>query len=427
MLESSNSVEKSLTWIRLLAETVAPMAGTMTAMEGNATNSSITDTLSSGSTGTSPPTTGPPSGLVFENRPGTTGDFEFAAFVLWYLFLVVCCVLPTCCAFRRRRMIEARIAAQHAAFERSLRQQNIIIWNNLQAQPDLDSEAVKEERSRRITEVLQATTLIVKAQDISELPTGKEPTNEVTETVDEDNDSTGSIQVDVELGDAPSDLDQDVMDTKLLTLPASGATGTTPEKPRIVPGGCAICLCAYEEGDSVTWSSCPDACPHAFHTECIIPWLAKSKDPKCPCCRQHFCFIEPITTISEPESNMTILTPFGLVPTAVATPVRQFPFFLRGAVRMPISTPDLAVDPAIPPTTTASGHVIGHPPTLNLSQPYRGPIAPTVSSTTWNRQQRTRQENFPSWMTRLADLSEASRTTTERSDDRQQSSSSSSS
>lgn len=32
--------------------------------------------------------------------------FEFLGFVAWYLFLVVCCIVPTACAYRRRRMQE---------------------------------------------------------------------------------------------------------------------------------------------------------------------------------------------------------------------------------------------------------------------------------------------------------------------------------
>jgi hypothetical protein len=29
---------------------------------------------------------------------------EFLGFVAWYLFLVVCCIVPTACAYRRRRI-----------------------------------------------------------------------------------------------------------------------------------------------------------------------------------------------------------------------------------------------------------------------------------------------------------------------------------
>jgi hypothetical protein len=57
---------------------------------------------------------------------------------------------------------------------------------------------------------------------------------------------------------------------------------------RTVPNCCAICLCAYEAGESIVWSS-TKKCPHAFHEECVVEWLVKMKDgTPCPCCRQEF-------------------------------------------------------------------------------------------------------------------------------------------
>jgi Ring finger domain len=57
---------------------------------------------------------------------------------------------------------------------------------------------------------------------------------------------------------------------------------------RSVPSVCAICLCQYGVGDTVTWST-ESACQHAFHRDCVIPWLSKKDEPKCPVCRQDFC------------------------------------------------------------------------------------------------------------------------------------------
>jgi len=70
----------------------------------------------------------------------------------------------------------------------------------------------------------------------------------------------------------------------------------TTSSMRLVSGSCAICLCPYVAGDEVTWS--PRAtCQHAFHSECIIPWLAKADAPTCPCCRQGYCDPIPIAQL----------------------------------------------------------------------------------------------------------------------------------
>jgi hypothetical protein len=104
--------------------------------------------------------------------------------------------------------------------------------------------------------------------------------------------STGHI---VAMHEGPEDLESpsspreyDIEETdhlQVLQLPADVTNGN-----RIVPGVCAICLCAYEAGDNVTWSG-EEVCQHAFHNDCLVPWLAKKDEPHCPVCRQAFCKI----------------------------------------------------------------------------------------------------------------------------------------
>ena len=98
---------------------------------------------------------------------------------------------------------------------------------------------------------------------------------------------SSSIAADEELGGMAS---EELDNNNALTLPSNAPNGS-----RMVPGGCAICLCPYEPDDQVTWSN-QEKCQHAFHSECIIPWLAKKQEPRCPCCRQEYCVVMPLLT-----------------------------------------------------------------------------------------------------------------------------------
>lgn len=78
---------------------------------------------------------------------------------------------------------------------------------------------------------------------------------------------------------------------KRLELPRAGLTSSN--ETRFVSPSCIVCLCDYEVGEGVVWSSNP-ACDHAFHAECIERWLLKQRGrPLCPCCRRDFV-IDPL-------------------------------------------------------------------------------------------------------------------------------------
>ena len=73
------------------------------------------------------------------------------------------------------------------------------------------------------------------------------------------------------------------VDAKLyLRLPVNDETGNL----RIVDGQCAICFSEYEPDDKVVRAGL-EPCQHAFHADCILPWLAFGKK-RCPTCRQWF-------------------------------------------------------------------------------------------------------------------------------------------
>lgn len=94
--------------------------------------------------------------------------YEFVAFLLWYLFLVLCCVIPTCCAYRRRRILESRLA-QHQ-FDLQQRQQhqfnghpNFLLLDQISSsasQARRNSEQYRMVRKEKIGQTLDTTSLV---------------------------------------------------------------------------------------------------------------------------------------------------------------------------------------------------------------------------------------------------------------------------
>ncbi|CAJ1951862.1 unnamed protein product [Cylindrotheca closterium] len=233
----------------------------------------------------------------------TRNSVEFIAFLLWYSFLVFCCVLPTCCAYRRRQML-MQLQREEAEFEQRyfFGGGQFAVGGGNQIGNGMDEEEARAERTSRISTALKATSFVVEEKDILE---NKEylAGNTNLGTCSEDR-KEAAIQVDEELGAV---VDRDMMDQNVLQLPSGGENAG-----RLVPGGCAICLDTYRAGDEVIWSP-ESSCHHAFHQDCIVPWLTKKEEPKCPCCRQTFCDVEPVRAEASP--NNTGLSPFGLIPS----------------------------------------------------------------------------------------------------------------
>lgn len=55
------------------------------------------------------------------------------------------------------------------------------------------------------------------------------------------------------------------------------------------PKTCPICCEDYVKGDDIAWSK-NEGCCHAFHTDCIVPWLMDHEE--CPMCRSDYICIE---------------------------------------------------------------------------------------------------------------------------------------
>lgn len=96
---------------------------------------------------------------------------------------------------------------------------------------------------------------------------------------------------DTEHHEAETDVESQ---TGLIEIPSTGV---------VFPNCCAVCLCPYEVGETVVWSTNPN-CQHAFHDECIIQWLTKMrKGEPCPCCRQQFVDLSPEGSSSAKENK----------------------------------------------------------------------------------------------------------------------------
>jgi len=98
------------------------------------------------------------------SRSAGRDAYEFVAFLLWYLFLVLCCVVPTCCAYRRRRLVEARIAHQQASVNR-IERQNLFILSSLRHSQQ-HTDQIQEQRGEKLKEKLRYCTLVRRRLDV---------------------------------------------------------------------------------------------------------------------------------------------------------------------------------------------------------------------------------------------------------------------
>lgn len=118
---------------------------------------------------------------------------------------------------------------------------------------------------------------------------------------DEDDDNDGEelpTATDIPLPSA----DEIDFDNTFIEIPEPGFCTNEEKKKRIrlVPNVCSICLCNYEVGNDIVWSS-NEFCEHVFHKMCIEQWLMKQREgPLCPCCRRDFV-IDPFDLEDEEE------------------------------------------------------------------------------------------------------------------------------
>jgi hypothetical protein len=121
-------------------------------------------------------------------------------------------------------------------------------------------------------------------------------------SLDIENTGKENDETDIQLRDASGkSID---LDNLFVEIPAPGLSVTpNSKKLRLVPNLCTICLCNYEIGTDIVWSS-NSVCDHAFHFECIEQWLMNQRDgPLCPCCRRDF-IIDPYDLDEDNEEKI---------------------------------------------------------------------------------------------------------------------------
>lgn len=105
-------------------------------------------------------------GSTGETGEDGTNSYQFAAFVLWYVVLVLCCLVPTYCEYRRRRMVESRLAQHHFDLQQLQQQQLnghanfLLLDRGANSQSIANNEEYRRIRIEKIRERLQATTLV---------------------------------------------------------------------------------------------------------------------------------------------------------------------------------------------------------------------------------------------------------------------------
>lgn len=86
------------------------------------------------------------------------GAYDFFAFLAWYLFLIICCVVPTVCAFRRRQQhVLQQIRQQHL---QQMLASGILGGRLRDVGGVLDTEEARKERLQRVQEHLKVTTMV---------------------------------------------------------------------------------------------------------------------------------------------------------------------------------------------------------------------------------------------------------------------------
>ncbi|GAX13900.1 hypothetical protein FisN_5Lh200 [Fistulifera solaris] len=243
----------------------------------------------------------------FDFGPRELDRFDEGQTILLALYV---CVLAICCVTPMVYFIRLQIEYRHHQHLRRLEEAGIIAALQESHQNREENRAARrkylDERRARISQLFRSFRLTLQDEHfVGQVDT---TSNEcITTDVQNEKDTADANDYnkrDLENGD------NDGVDNRELTCEDGSSMIRVPlpglyvEKKgtRLVPGVCAICLCDYEVGTDVVWSS-NASCEHVFHAECIEAWLMKQREgPLCPCCRRDFV-IDPYDCDGEEWDN----------------------------------------------------------------------------------------------------------------------------
>ncbi|GAX16828.1 hypothetical protein FisN_5Hh200 [Fistulifera solaris] len=270
--------------------------------------------------------------ISFEETPFDFGPRELDKFdegqtILLALYV---CVLAICCVTPIVYFIRLQMEYRHHQHLRRLEEAGIIAALHESQQNREENRAARrkylEERKARIYQLFRSFRLTLQDEHFVCLVDSASIDSLTTDVQNEKDtvDANDQIKRDVENGD------NDGVDSRELTC-EDGSTmirvplpGLYVEKKgtRLAPGVCAICLCDYEVGTDVVWSS-NASCEHIFHAECIEAWLMKQREgPLCPCCRRDFV-IDPYDCDGEEWNDRAMELAHTFDSEEVELPLRQ--------------------------------------------------------------------------------------------------------
>eukprot|EP00956_Cyclotella_meneghiniana_P019205 scaffold32737_cov66-Cyclotella_meneghiniana.AAC.2 len=141
-------------------------------------------------------------------------------------------------------------------------------------------------RLEMVERALIKTTVVARAH----VDSRNMSTSALTGSITSSSGSSNSLDdIEAQLGNETNNDDLNITSTAVLTLQHPIDMNAWILEPQ-----CAICLEAYQENDSVSYSKHRN-CSHTFHTDCILNWLKDEFRNDCPCCRSPYVHINSVT------------------------------------------------------------------------------------------------------------------------------------